>query len=151
MRPALFLALAFAATGVSAQQNDGTSVGIQSHIVKPALTEATPERVSSLKLPAGFSIQPFATGLQNVRVIAVADNGFVYATRRDQGDVVLLKDADDDGKADGPAQQVLHRPGAHGLAVRDGRLYLATVKEIFVASIQADGSLGPAKIGRAHV
>ncbi len=146
MRPALFLALAFAATGVSAQQNDGTSVGIQSHIVKPALTEATPERVSSLKLPAGFSIQPFATGLQNVRVIAVADNGFVYATRRDQGDVVLLKDADDDGKADGPAQQVLHRPGAHGLAVRDGRLYLATVKEIFVASIQADGSLGPATL-----
>ena len=146
MRPALFLALALMAIDLGAQQNDGTAVGIQTHIVKPALAPATPERIAALKLPKGFSVAPFATGLQNVRVIAVADNGFIYATRRDQGDVVLLKDEDGDGRADGPPQAVLHRPGAHGLALRDGKLYLATVKEIFVAPVKPDGGLGDATL-----
>ena len=36
-----------------------------------------------------------------------------------------------------------NRAGAHGLAIRDGKLYLVTVKELFVADIQADGTLGP--------
>lgn len=146
MRTALLLLLAAAAVGVQAQQNDGTSVATQVHVIKPALTPATPDLLSSLKLPKGFSIQPFATDLKNVRVIVVADSGFVYATRRDQGDVVLLKDENNDGKADGPPQQVLHRPGAHGLAIRDGKLYLATVKEIFVAPLKPDGSLGEATL-----
>lgn len=142
MRPAIYFILACSAVGAFAQQNDGTSVSTQVHIIKPALVSAEPSLISQLKVPQGFSVQPFATELQNVRVIAVAENGYVYATRRDQGDVVLLKDQDNDGKADGPAQQVLHRPGAHGLALRDGKLYLATVKEIFVAPIQSDGTLG---------
>ncbi len=146
MRPVLFLALALMAVDLGAQQNDGTTVGIQTHIVKPALAPATPERIASLKLPKGFSVAPFATGLQNVRVIAVADNGFIYATRRDRGDVVLLKDEDGDGRADGPPKAVLHRPGAHGLALRDGKLYLATVKEIFVAPVKPDGALGDATL-----
>lgn len=146
MRSLIPLLASLACLPAFAQQNDGTAVSAQIHVVKPALIAATPERVSSLKLPDGFSIAPFASDLKNVRVIAVADNGFVYATRRDQGDVILLKDTDGDGKADGPAQQVLHRPGAHGLAMRDGKLYLATVKEIFVAPIREDGSLGEAKM-----
>lgn len=146
MRPAIYVILACSAVGAFAQQNDGTSVSTQVHIIKPALVPAEPSLISKLKVPQGFSVKPFATELQNVRVIAVADNGYVYATRRDQGDVVLLKDQDNDGKADGPAQQVLHRPGAHGLALRDGKLYLATVKEIFVAPIQSDGTLGAATL-----
>ncbi len=41
---------------------------------------------------------------------------------------------------------VANRAGAHGLAIRDGKLYLATVKEVFVADIQPDGTLGPLKM-----
>ena len=145
MRIALFLLMA-AAVGAHAQQNDGTSVATQVHVIKPALTPATPELVASLKVPKGFSIRTFASGLKNVRVIVVGYNGLVYATRRDQGDVILLRDDNSDGTADGPPQRVLHRPGVHGLALGDGRLYLATVKEIFVAPIRADGTLGEATL-----
>jgi Raf kinase inhibitor-like YbhB/YbcL family protein len=78
-----------------------------------------------------------------VRILATAPDGTVYATRREQGDVLMLKDADGDGRADGPPVQVAHRAGAHGLAVHDGKLYLVTVKEVFVANIRPDGTLDP--------
>lgn len=129
--------------GTVAQQGDGTDASVIGHIFKPALKEATAERIAALKLPAGFSITPFATGLRNIRVLAVSDTGDVYVTRRDQGDVLLLKDADDDGNADGKPIAIAHRPGTHGLAIEDGVLYLATVNEIFRADIQSDGRLGP--------
>lgn len=124
-----------------AQQGDGTEVAIQTNVFKPAKVPATAERIASLKLPQGFSIAPFATGLQNARIIAVAPDGAVYVSRRDQGDVLLLKDNDGDGKADGAPIAVAHRAGAHGLAIHDGKLYLTTVKEIFVADIKPDDTL----------
>lgn len=126
-----------------AQQGDGTAVAVQAHVVKPDKVEPTSERMARLKVPAGFSIKPFATGLKNARILAVAPNGTVYLSRRDQGDVLMLKDTDGDGMADGAPVPVAHRAGAHGLAIRDGRLYLATVKEVFVADILPDGRLGP--------
>ena len=135
------LTLAFAATPASAQQGDGTEVGFPIHIFKPDKVEATPERVASLKAPAGFKVSVFASGLKNARVLAVAPDGTVYVSRRDQGDVLMLKDAG--GRAAAAPVVVARRAGAHGLAIRDGKLYLVTVKELFVADIQADGTLGP--------
>jgi Raf kinase inhibitor-like YbhB/YbcL family protein len=130
----------------SAQQGDGTDTSATVHVFKPAKVEATPARVAALRVADGFTVTPFATGLGNVRILAVAEDGTVYATRREEGDVIMLRDADGDGRADGAPAVVAHRPGAHGLALRDGRLYLATVKEIFVADIQPDGRLGPLRM-----
>ena len=129
--------------GAIAQQGDGTKFSAAANVFKPAKVEATPERIRSLKVPKGFTIAPFATGLKNVRILAVAPNGDVYASRRDQGDVVLLRDANGDGRADGAPRIVASRAGLHGLAINDNRLYLTTVKEVFVADIQPDGQLGP--------
>jgi len=140
-------ALALLAAVVSldgrAQQGDGTEVGIPINIFKPAKVAATPERIAALKAPAGFKVSVFAQGLKNSRVLAVAADGTVYVSRRDQGDVLMLKDADGDGRADGAPVVVATRAGAHGLAIRDGKLYLVTVKELFVADLQPDGRLGP--------
>jgi len=142
--PTLVTTLVLAATSLPglAQQGDGTRVAIATAIVKPDKVEATPARIATIKAPAGFSVSAFATGLKNIRIIAVAPDGTVYASRRDQGDVLMLKDADGDGRADGPPVTVANRAGAHGLAIRDGKLYLATVKEVFVADIRSDGTLG---------
>jgi Raf kinase inhibitor-like YbhB/YbcL family protein len=129
-----------------AQQGDGTRVAIATAVVKPAKVDATAERVAALTAPAGFTVSTFATGLKNIRIIAVAPDGTIYLSRRDQGDVLMLKDADNDGRADGPPVIVANRAGAHGLAIRDGKLYLATVKEVFVADIQRDGKLSPLKL-----
>ncbi|MDR7048619.1 Raf kinase inhibitor-like YbhB/YbcL family protein [Duganella sp. 3397] len=142
--PSLFTTLALAATSIPgfAQQGDGTRVAIATAIVKPDKVEATPARIAAVKAPAGFSVSAFATGLKNIRIIAVAPDGTVYVSRRDQGDVLMLKDANGDGRADGAPVTVANRAGAHGLAIRDGKLYLATVKEVFVADIRSDGTLG---------
>jgi glucose/arabinose dehydrogenase len=55
----------------------------------------------------------------------------------------MVKDENGDGRADGEPVSVANRSGAHGLAIHDGKLYLITVKEVFVADILADGRLGP--------
>jgi Raf kinase inhibitor-like YbhB/YbcL family protein len=143
---ALALLFAISANPVLAQQGDGTITTVEATVFKPAKVDATPDRISALKVQEGFKIAPFATGLKNVRIITVADNGFVYVSRRDQGDVILLKDEDGDGKSDGTPLIVANRPGAHGLAIKDGKLYLATVKEVFVGDIRPDGTIGPLKL-----
>ncbi len=142
---AVAAALALAGTA-HAQQGDGTRVAIAAAVWKPAKVEATPERIAALKAPDGFTVTAFATGLKNARIVAVAPNGDIYVSRRDQGDVLLLQDKNGDGKADGPPVTVASRAGAHGLAIRDNKLYLVTVKEVFVADIGGDGRLGPLKL-----
>lgn len=127
----------------SAQQGDGTEVQITTNVFKPNKLPATSDRIGQLKVPEGFSVQPFAQGLGNSRIIAVSDQGFVYISRREEGDVLLLKDEDGDGKADKAPMQVVSRAQAHGLAIKDDKLYLVTVKEVFVADIKQDGTLGP--------
>ena len=139
------VALSLSATS-HAQQGDGTRVAIATAIVKPDKVEATAERIAALKVPAGFKVSVFASGLKNIRIIAVAPDGTIYVSRRDQGDVLMLKDANNDGRPDGPPVTVASRAGAHGLAIHDGKLYLATVKEVFVADILRDGTLSPLKL-----
>lgn len=145
MRAVGFL-LGIAASTALAQQGDGTRVDIDTAVMKPAKINATPQLISQLKAPAGFKVSAFATGLKNARILAVAPNGTVYLSRRDQGDVLMLKDADGDGRADGAPITVANRAGAHGLAVHDGRLYLITVKEVFVADIKSDDTLAPLRM-----
>jgi Raf kinase inhibitor-like YbhB/YbcL family protein len=128
---------------VTAQQGDGTAVAISTYVVKPDKVPATEQRIAQIKAPDGFAVKPFATGLKNARIIAIAPDGTVYISRRDQGDVLMLKDNDGDGRADGDPVIVANRPGAHGLAIHDGKLYLITAKEVFVADILQDGRLNP--------
>jgi Raf kinase inhibitor-like YbhB/YbcL family protein len=129
-------------TPAGAQEGDGTDVPITSHVFKPQKVEATPDRVTGLKVPDGIRIAVFADGLKNIRVLAVGPEGRIYAARREQGDVIMLEDRNGDGRADAPPKVVAHRAGAHGLAIKDKTLYLITVKEVFTTEIKPDGSLG---------
>jgi Raf kinase inhibitor-like YbhB/YbcL family protein len=146
MRQSFLTVFLFAAAligaNVHAQQGDGTNVGWAVHVFKPAKVDATPERLAQIKAPPGFKVTLFAHGLKNARIIAVAPNGDIYVSRRDQGDVVLLK-MNAKGEEDGSPVVVANRSGAHGLAIRSNKLYLATVKQLFVADIKPDGHLGP--------
>ncbi|MBA4091519.1 MAG: YbhB/YbcL family Raf kinase inhibitor-like protein [Sphingobium sp.] len=140
------MTILFASASMStafAQQGDGTHVTMSTTIFKPAKVPATPERIASIKAPPGFTVTTFATGLKNARVLAVSADGTVYLTRRDQGDVLMLKDADGNGQADGMPVTVANRAGMHGIAIHGTKMYLVTVKELFVADIMGDGTLGP--------
>ncbi|KQT80611.1 PQQ-dependent sugar dehydrogenase [Methylobacterium sp. Leaf466] len=137
------LALAFTLSVASlpalaqALQTPG-STRIEANVVKAAPLEATPERIASLKLPPGFRIAPFATGLGAPRVIVVAPDGALYVSDRDAGTVTRIE-AGDGAKR----KVVLTKPDVHGLAIHEGRLFYVTVKEIFSAPLMADGGLGP--------
>ncbi|MDM9646433.1 YbhB/YbcL family Raf kinase inhibitor-like protein [Rhizobium sp. S163] len=129
-----------------AQQGDGTDVQITTNVFKPNKVQPTSDRLGQLKLPTDFTVQTFAKGLGNSRIIAVSEKGDVYVSRREEGDVLLLKDVDGDGKADAAPIKVASRAQAHGLAIKDNKLYLVTVKEVFVADIKEDGTLGEIKM-----
>jgi Raf kinase inhibitor-like YbhB/YbcL family protein len=124
-----------------AQQGDGTDVSLSINVWKPRKVPPDEAHLARLRVAPGFSVKVFARGLGNPRIIAVARNGDVYVTRREEGDIRLLRDADGDGVADGPALWVGHRAGTHGIAIHGRQLYLVTVKELFVADIQPDGML----------
>ena len=147
MNKIMFSALATLLAGSAlAQQGDGTRVAVATVVNKPAKVEATAQRIAALKVPAGFQVNVFASGLKNARIVAVAPDGTVYISRRDQGDVIMLRDRNGDGRADAEPVVVANRAGAHGLAIHGGKLYLVTVKEVFVADILADGRLGELKM-----
>ena len=126
---------------VGAQDKKTTDVSIQGHVYEPAKLEPSDERVARLRVPEGFRVQKFAE-LQNPRMLAVGPDGTVYVSQREPGTVAMLKDTDGDGVAD-VQQVVAEKKMLHGLAVHEGKLYLAAVKEVYVADIKQDGTLGP--------
>ena len=148
--------MAFACTvlpsTVSAQAGAGTSepaadedrgrqgVEIIGHVIKPVPLEWSPERMAKLALPPGFEIDVFARDLQNARMMKVADDGTVYVTRRQQGDVVMLRDTNGDGAAD-QQRVVARKEGMHGIEIAGDSVYLITVNDLFRASRMADGTL----------
>ena len=111
----------------------------QSNIVKPAPLEATDERIAALRIPPGLKLEKFADGLTSPRVIVVGAGGNIYVSSRDQGTISRLHVRN--GKVD-LARTVLTKPNVHGMAIKDGRLFYVTIREIFSSPINPDGSLG---------
>lgn len=116
-------------------------------ILEPAAVKPV---VSSLKVPAGFKIDVFAEGLGNARLLAVSDSGAVYLTRRAEGDVLMLRDADGDGRAE-VRQTVAHRPGVHGIAVVGDTMYLIAQQEVLKATILTNGHISPLEVVAADL
>jgi glucose/arabinose dehydrogenase len=119
-------------------QQKTTDVTVTGH--EPAKIPATDQRINSLKVPNGFHVQKFAE-IENPRMLTVGPDGTIYVSQREPGTVSMLKDTDMDGVAD-IQQVVAEKPKLHGLAIHNGKMYLATVTEVYVADIQPDGSLG---------
>ncbi len=124
---------------------DPTSAQINGYVFRPALVSASPERVQQLKVPSGFSVSIFAQDLGMPRILAVDDKGHVYASDRQAGVVMLLNDSNNDGVSD-LKRTVATLKQAHGLAINGSKMYIATVTQLFVADIAADGGLSEPKL-----
>lgn len=84
-----------------------------------------------LYVPAGFTVNVFAQGLNGVRSLALGSGGAVYASLSGAGQIVRLTDANRDGVADGPAQTVLSGlDGPFGIAFRRDTMYFAEVTAV---------------------
>ena len=142
-----FLGLALAASPAPshAQQGRLTDVAIQGFVYEPQRLPPTDARIQSLSVPQGFRVQRFAQGLDNPRMLAVADDGTVYVTQRTPGNLVMLRDTDGDGIAD-IQKVVVRQRHMHGLAIRGREIFLTDIRAIYAGDILADGRIGPRRI-----
>ncbi len=96
-----------------------------------ALTvNASAARNPQLRVPAGFSVQTYATGLKGVRLMALAPNGDLFVSETKAGRVLVLPDRNHDGRPDRAVvfASGLNRP--HGLAFHGGFLYVANTNAV---------------------
>jgi glucose/arabinose dehydrogenase len=84
-----------------------------------------------LSVPPGFRLSIYASGLGHPRMIEAGLDGTVYVTRRDEGDVLALRDTDGDGRADHRRTFLNHLDGVHGVALHAHQLYLASSTTIW--------------------
>jgi Raf kinase inhibitor-like YbhB/YbcL family protein len=124
---------------VATLQKPAASVEIVGHVVKPEQLSPTSIQPQAFKVPAGFSVSVFAEGLGKPRMLEVADDGTVYVSRREPGDVVLLRDTNGDGRSD-DSRTAVRRPMLHGMAIDGRRVYLVSVNDVFTADITSDGT-----------
>lgn len=136
----LLLAL-FCSAALSAQPDvKSANVEVVGHVVEPRQLAPAADDLSVLRVPTGFEVGVFARELGNPRMLAVAEDGTVYVTRRQLGDVMMLRDTDGDGTAD-EQRVVANRPGMHGIAITGDTMYLTTIKDLYMTRILSDGSL----------
>ncbi|GAA4321828.1 sorbosone dehydrogenase family protein [Mucilaginibacter gynuensis] len=97
--------------------------------------------LSRIKVPAGFKAGVAATGLGKPRMMAISDDGGIYVTRRDVGDILLLVDNDGDGRFEKLTTVWAKFLGVHGITIKDGWLYACNSTDLKRAKINSDGSL----------
>jgi Raf kinase inhibitor-like YbhB/YbcL family protein len=121
-----------------------SDVTIEGSILEPEKVLVTDEAklTALIKAPDGFKVDVFARDLINPRMLAVSPKGFLYATRRSVGDVIMLKDEDGDGRADGSVT-VASRPNMHGIAFDGDTVFLVTIHDVYTADVKEDGRFGP--------
>lgn len=115
-----------------------------SNVIEVKPFEPTNARIAALKMPAGFRIAKFAE-MYNPRMIAVASDGTIYVSQRESGTLVMLKDLNNDGRAD-IQKVVATRKFLHGIALRGQDLYFITIRELYRARRNADGTLQTPKL-----
>src|ERR1700712_3639368 len=79
----------------------------------PQHLDFLPDMVKLLKVPDGWKVSVAASGLGKPRMMYPAQNGGLYITRRDAGDLLLLKDENGDQVFDQVITVVYPFKGVH--------------------------------------
>lgn len=146
--PSLSVSRAQSATATPATAGTtATPIGLTGSVEgNVVITETLPfrdEDLARLKVPDGFTVNVFARNLGNVRWMGFAPDGTLLVTRRREGDIIALTDADQDGIADTNEFVVVadNLPYLHGLHIENNRAYFATDVSVFSASVGENGTL----------
>jgi glucose/arabinose dehydrogenase len=108
----------------------------------PAAADKLP--TAKLKVPAGFNIEVYASGIANARSLAEGDKGTIFVGSRLVGNVYAIT-TDKDGKRKVKTiASGLHRP--NGVAFKNGTLYIAELSKISKVEKAEDNLDSPAKL-----
>src|SRR5688572_33429497 len=86
--------------------------------------------LSDVKLPTGFSIALYATGVTNARQMALGAKGTLFVGSRTAGRVYAVVDRNGDHKADQVYTIATGLEQPSGIAFRDGALYVAETSRV---------------------
>ncbi|MCE7060764.1 sorbosone dehydrogenase family protein [Dyadobacter sp. CY343] len=128
-------------TVIPETDKEPTSSEIKGYVFYPALQQATDANIAQLKVPAGFKISKFAEKLGKPRILVTGTDGQIYASDREAGIVLMLQDTNNDGAAE-VIKTVANIKQVHGLSIHNNKMYMVAVNEVYVADMNADGTLG---------
>jgi glucose/arabinose dehydrogenase len=86
--------------------------------------------LSTVKLPPGFSIDVYASGVDNARQMALSPSGILFVGSRGAGKVYAVLDANKDNRAERVVTIASGLNMPSGGAFRDGALYVAEVNRV---------------------
>lgn len=103
--------------------------------------------LDSIRLPPGFRISLFASGVREARSMALGANGTLFVGSRTAGNVYAILDTDRDHEADRVVTIATGLSMPNGVAFRDGALYVAEINRVW----RFDGIEGvPTSAAAAH-
>lgn len=108
----------------------------------PAAADKLP--TAKLKVPAGFNIEVFASGIANARSLAEGDKGTIFVGSRLVGKVYAITTDKDGKRVVKTIASDLHRP--NGVAFKNGTLYIAELSKISKVEKAEDNLDSPAKL-----
>lgn len=123
-----------------------TGKEVVSHTVRPADRAFSEDLLGKLTVAEGFAVTAWATGLEHARMLVTAPDGTVYLTRPKQGDVLALRDDDGDGKAESKVTAVKDLKDVHGIALKDGKVWLASSTTLWTAAVKPDRTFEVPKV-----
>jgi glucose/arabinose dehydrogenase len=97
---------------------------------QPPSDQAKSLPVNEIKLPAGFSIAVYASGVENARQMALGAKGTLFVGSREAGKVHAVVDKDGDHKVDQVLTIATNLRQPSGVAFRDGDLYVAEINRV---------------------
>ena len=143
VRPWFFLFCMMGVLSVSAQRGLPPDAKTRSTLVTKYAQhlDFLPPMVKLLNVPDGWQVNVAASGLGRPRMLYNGPNGELYVTRRDGGDVLMLKDADGDHIFEDLVTVVYDFKGVHGITAKDGWMYLCNNNELRRYKMLPDGTL----------
>ena len=98
--------------------------------VNNAPTLVSPPANFQPQVPPGFHVSVFATGFQQPRWLAIAPNGDVFVADSAAGEVVVLEDRQQSGKAANRSVFADHLTLPFGIAFHDNFVYVANTNQV---------------------
>jgi len=131
-------ALALALPGIAAAQQpppawaqgrpaEMTNSPLAPHAPRLTVTPADQVPVASLRVPQGFRVELWASGLPGARTMALGPNGTVFVGTRTVGRVYAVSEEGGQRQVRTIAQGL---PDPNGVAVRDGNLYVIAIHRV---------------------